>query len=241
MNTIKILHPTYKIITRWIIDLSEQRKGLRVVDYGCGNGYLLDLLPKKAITNYTGFEVNSDSVSVAQKKYKQGKIKFIDFIPGKVPELGPVNSADVLVLIGVLQYMSDKEIAELVSKSKKVLKKNGVFLSSCIVDHWLYKVMDIYKFFLPQRYLNRNKLIKLLDNNGFDIEYQKEKGIFLAPLFSHCLVVFFDALDKLIFRQKGKLGKFGTWFRSFYTPILNLEYKLPIDYGYTLYLRAVNK
>ncbi len=83
---------------------------------------------------------------------------------------------------------------------------------------------------------NRNKIIKLAKQSGLDCIYQKESGLFLGPLFSHNIVLFFDAIDKIVFRTKGRLGFFGKWSRLLSTYILKLEYYIPIDFGYTMYL-----
>jgi hypothetical protein len=48
------------------------------------------------------------------------------------------------------------------------------------------------------------------------------------------LVFFFDAVDFVLFRKKGSLGKLGLWARKIAEPIIAWEYRFQIDYGYCL-------
>ena len=73
---------------------------------------------------------------------------------------------------------------------------------------------------------------------GFNVEYQKESGLILGPLVSHNFTLIPDALDKILFSTKGTLGILGRTFRKISTPLMALEYLVPLDYGYTLYIKA---
>ena len=116
------------------------------------------------------------------------------------------------------------------------MKSKGKIYISCTTDHKLYKILNIYNLFLPSHTNNRSKLISIINKSGLRVKYQKESGLFLGPLFWHNIVVGFDALDKIIFKTKGKLGFFGNISRIIATFLLGFEHFIPFDYGYTLYM-----
>src|SRR5690606_18668508 len=130
----------------------------------------------------------------------------------------------------------DSEIDHVVSEAHRVLRKGGVLVASCVTDHWIYRITNMYQLFFPNRYINRNSLVKQLQAQDLSIEHNEEKGLLIGPLFSHGLVIFFDAIDKLLFRNQGKLGPIGITMRQLFKPLMMLEYQVPIDFGYTLFL-----
>ena len=96
----------------------------------------------------------------------------------------------------------------------------------------------MYQFFLPHKYIIREKLIESLQNDSFTVECQLERGILLAPVFSNIITLFFDAIDRFLLQKRGELGFFGKTIRKLFYPLLALEQKLSIDFGHTLFVRA---
>lgn len=228
-------HPTYKIITSLFKRYSQNHIS-NIVDSGCGNGYLLDLLGVSQVKNYLGYDVSNNAIKEAINKYgKYQNFKFVKIKPNRILP-SPSSKVDAIFSIGVLQYLSDREIVNFFEYSKKNLKKKGKVYVSCTTDHKLYKILNIYNLFLPSHTNNRSKLISIINKKGLRVKYQKESGLFLGPLFWHNIVVFFDALDKIVFRNKGKLGFFGNSSRIIATFLLSFEHFMPFDYGYTLYM-----
>lgn len=232
-------HHTYNLILDLILESFPKEKKLNVLDYGCGSGALLEFFPKNRIGKYTGIDINKDSIDVANKRYGGGKNISFGLISSHEPlNLGKANTVDVVVAVGVLQYMADDQRVNLFQKAESVLRKDGVLVLSCVTDHILYKLMNLYYLFLPHYYINRANLIKQLRQNNFRIVYERERGLIIAPLFSNLIVLFFDTLDKIFFRTRGELGPIGTRIRQLASQIIQWEYKLPIDYGHTLFVKS---
>ncbi len=235
-----MLHPSYEIIL--LLILSFEPKDSVIIDYGCRNGRLLNLLPPKLFKKYSGYDTNKDGIDFAKKKY--GSLQTVNFYnikTGHVPSFGGKNSADFIILIGVLQYMSSKEIDMFINRAKYVLKPGGKIIASCVTDHWFYQKINLYAFFFPNYYINRKKIISNLEINGFKISFARERGLLLGPLFSHGIIIPFDLLDKILFRKKGELGPIGTAIRHLFFPMLKWENTIPIDYGYTFFFVAEKK
>lgn len=232
-----ILNPSYEYISE-LLARHAPKGTLHIIDYGCGNGYLLDVIPSERIENYTGFDVSSDSIRVAQERNLPSRFQFKQIEAGSVPVLGKPSNADVVILVGVLQYLTEKEIKEVIVQAQKVLRPGGVFIASCVVDHPIYVWANLYQFVFPNKYIHRNTLLRMLQEKHFRIEKASEKGLFLNPFVFHGLVIFFDAIDRFLFGVRGRLGFLGTGIRRIVLPLLRLEFKLPFDFGYTLFLVA---
>lgn len=228
-------HPSYTVVQQLM-----QKYVLKkpyIVDYGCGNGVLIDLIGQNVIGQYEGYEVNDNALKEAKRKYgKKAQTHFYKIKPGILPKFGKKSRVDVVVLIGVLQYLTQSEISHVLARAKYVLRPGGVIIASCVTDHWVYRVANLYRFVLPNFYINREKLIKQARTQKFIIAHNQERGLILGPLFSHGIVLVFDAIDKLLFHNRGKLGPIGITIRKLMKPLMYLELLIPIDYGYTLYL-----
>ncbi len=230
-------HPSYRIIIGLYHKFVGKSKKNIVIDSGCGNGYLVDLIGCKNIRYYLGYDVNKNAILFAKKRFK--RCKNVNFSLTKVNDNFPKirnNFSDAIFSIGVLQYLNNTEISDFFRTSKAKLNHKGKIFISCTTDHTFYKWFTLYNFFLPSHVNNRKSLLAIADNAGLKCIFQKESGLFLGPLFSHNLVLIFDILDKLLLRTKGKLGFFGKLSRVISTYIIQFESYLPIDYGYTLYL-----
>lgn len=230
------MHPTYQHILNLLKESFPNNKKINLIDYGCGNGLLLEYLPKEKLSKYHGLDINLDSINYAKDHYKFKKINFELMQQGNVINLGKSNSVDAIILIGVLQYMTQKEIDLFLKEARKVLRKDGIIIISCAVDHVLYRIFNIYRLFLPNNFINKENFLDLVRKSNMKVIYQQEKGIILSPLFSNVVSLFFDILDKLIFRTNGSLGPIGKLSRKIVKPIIEFEYNLPINFGYTLFL-----
>lgn len=227
-----LLNPTYELLLQQIKKDFPHGK-ISIVDYGCGNGYLLELLPLQKIQQYTGWDVNPDSLEVGRKRALPPNFAFRKMTPGKIPNLGGKESVDLVILIGVLQYMTDAETAEFFEHAYRVLKPGGRVIASCVVDRKIYSLTNLYRLMYPNRTLDRSGLEKQLEVEGYKLTTSFERGILINPIFFHGAVLFFDAIDYYVFGTRGRLGLVGKTVRRLVYPFLKLEYLLPIDFGYT--------
>ena len=231
-------HPTYEIMTKLLTSEIAVKKKISILDYGCGSGYLLSILPKVAVKKYCGYETSKSAIDVAKKQFRKQHIASFIYVDTSQKLRLPNRNMDVVIAIGVLQYMSKSQILELISECSKVLKKGGVVLISCVSDHLLYKMINLYGLVIKNSFVNRKWLLECLKKYGFKVKYSQEKGLLFGPLFYHNIVLIFDILDKLLYRTKGTLGPFGKSSRKVAAKIASLENKIPINLGYTLYLKA---
>lgn len=238
MNNALLMHPTY-LFWKGILNNLFKHEKINILDYGCGNGILLDLIDASHIKKYQGYDTSADAVAVGSAKYRDNKkVKLIAIKPDSRTNFGLANSYDLVILIGVFQYLEKAEIEHVIKESKRTLKKGGYLLFSTVLDDNFYKYINLYRFVFPNHYINRTKMDSSLKKAGFKLRVNKARGLILGPLVSHGLVIPFDAIDHYIFGVRGKIGMLGKIVRLITFPFMYLELLLPIDRGYTWYVVA---
>ena len=104
-----------KIVKKFIT-----KNNVNVLDIGCGPAEILDSLTK---VNYFGYDINSNYINYAKKKYKEkGKFFCKKFTSKDIKNL---PKFDYILLLGILHHLNDQEINKLMKLIKKVLKKEG--------------------------------------------------------------------------------------------------------------------
>lgn len=238
-----ILHPTYLF---WISKLNKVKeslgKPLNVLDFGCGNGAIVDLLGVKYFSRYLGMDTSKNSISVGTLNYQKSKrIIFKVIKPGQMPSFGKNDIWDIIILVGVFQYLTDLEINHVINQSRRTLRKGGKLIFSTVLDTPIYRYLNAYQLVFPNRYINRKNLKNKLSISNFKIETDIARGLIIGPLVSHALVIPFDAIDHFVFGVKGKIGLLGKAIRVIMFPLMYLELLVPVDYGYTWYVIANKK
>lgn len=230
--------PTHHFLAEHILSRFPGKKPITIVDYGCGSGALLEYFQPKKIAHYYGLDVNQAGLVEAGQAFPKIKSTYKKITPDTVPTFGSKQSTDVVILIGVWQYLTDQERKQLLIRAYATLKKGGYLLISCAVDHHVYQWFNIYRHFVPHAYVSRKKLLQGISKQGFTTELITEKGFLFAPLFSNVISFFADAADYVLWRKKGTLGPIGQAARTIAHPLIALEFKAPLDYGYTLFVIA---
>lgn len=164
------------------------KNGQRVLDLGCGNARIINLLKDYKI-EYIGCDI-SDSLLNYAKKQQLGKITRADFIEGNMSELHfKKSSFDIIFLIASFHHLRTKrERVELLKKMELWLKPNGVI----IMTNWNLWNKDYFKKYF--RYLfdfNYKKTLK-----DFIVPFRDSKGKILGKRFYHAFRL--GELEKLL-------------------------------------------
>lgn len=95
-------------------------KKLRLLDLGCGNGSLSNVLAQKGY-EVVGVEESAQGVAIAQRNFPN-----VNFMQGSIynlPEDGLKNSFDIAIAVEVIEHLFYPR--DLVRAAKKCLKPNG--------------------------------------------------------------------------------------------------------------------
>jgi len=99
----------------------------RVLDYGCGPGFLLEHLLDQGVDCW-GADASEQAIDSVAEKFKARRnwhgCQFLDGLPSPYPD----KNFDVVVCIETLEHLSDKILASVVDDVKRLLVPGGVAL-----------------------------------------------------------------------------------------------------------------
>jgi len=104
--------------------LNYIRKKDKVLDLGCGNGRLYQILKENQV-DYTGLDISEELIYIAKNKYPEA-----DFIVGDIKKLSFSDSSfDIIFSVASFHHLPDeKSRIEALREMKRVLKKDGKIL-----------------------------------------------------------------------------------------------------------------
>ena len=108
-----------------ISDYLTLRPGMRVIDIGCGPGYILRHLPEGV--DYTGFDIDESYIDHARRAFGHlGQFHCRYFDAAAAREL---EGADVVMMNGVLHHIDDGELQDTLLNVREALASDGVLFT----------------------------------------------------------------------------------------------------------------
>lgn len=113
-----------------IAEYLDLRPGARVIDIGCGPGYILRHLPQGI--DYIGLDIDERSIAFAQARFggerngRRARFEARLFDAAAADELGP---ADAVMMNGVMHHIADGDLAETLGHVRAALKPGGVLFT----------------------------------------------------------------------------------------------------------------
>lgn len=138
-----------------LLSVLPRRQYQRILDVGCGNGFVTERLPGEEII---GIDVSKNAIAHAQKRSKDLKhIKYLQYSLFDLPYLGWSDSFDLIVITGVLypQYIGKSEKLSYIIIDG--LLKSGGHLVSCHIDEWYicrFPYVTLVREYYPYREYN---------------------------------------------------------------------------------------
>lgn len=83
------------------------KKQVKILDAGCGGGYVLHELYTLGFENVWGFDASETGVTLAKTNYSilKNKITVHDAYDSKLPDIFPVNTFDIILSVEVIEHM----------------------------------------------------------------------------------------------------------------------------------------
>jgi SAM-dependent methyltransferase len=134
------------------------RPGMRVIDIGCGPGYILGHLPEGI--DYVGFDIDEAYIDHARRSFgNRGKFYCRYFDAAAAVEFA---GADIVMMNGVMHHIADKELKGNLANVREVLKDDGVLftLDGCYCEGQ----SRLAKWLLDH---DRGEFVR--DQNGYDL------------------------------------------------------------------------
>ncbi len=182
-GSFKALHSFNLIRIEYIKNnFKKSLSDLSILDVGCGGGILCEPLSRLG-AKVTGIDSNEKAIKVAKEhaKMKNLKINYFNTELSLIEE----SSFDIITCMEVLEHVEN--VSKIISISKNILKKNGVFFGSTInktLSSYLFAIFaaenifqivprgtHTWKKFLKPNYLKK----KFLQNDFNDFQVQGVK------------------------------------------------------------------
>lgn len=140
----------------WFLFPGRDLAGWRILDAGCGTGHRLAALAKTyRKTQFTGLDISSSSLAVAQQLAEKHQLGNLSFLEGDIEELATSEQFDLIISTGVIHHLPDP--AGGVKKLSQALSAEGIMLL------WLY-----HRFGEFDRLLQREMVMRLAGTGNFD-------------------------------------------------------------------------
>lgn len=178
--------------------------GDKILDLGCGNGRLLELLKNQEI-DYIGIDSSKRLIEIAKKKYPEAKFQIGDALNLLFPD----NFFDKVFSIAVLHHIPSEDFrVQFLKEVKRVLKPEGIlFLTVWYL--WQKKTAwkDILKFFF----------LKLMGKSKVDFKdifypWKNSQGEAQIQRYFHCFTA--KEIKKLFKRTSFEIKKIRLLKRS---------------------------
>ncbi|MBL7058374.1 class I SAM-dependent methyltransferase [Patescibacteria group bacterium] len=126
----------------FVRDYVKPKQDLRILDVGCGPGYIVEELP---LCDYVGYDINQHYIDFANTKYASKGIFVCKELT--IEEINSMKPFDIVLLNGVLHHLDDTTASHILELSKSALKPDGQLLTmdGCyipgqhFIDHMLQK------------------------------------------------------------------------------------------------------
>ncbi len=129
------------------------KNGDRVLDIGCGNGRLLELLNDKTI-KYLGVDVSEKLIEAARQKYPGNEFLIASALNLPFSD----NSFDKVFLVAVLHNIPSEEFrSQILKEAKRVLKPGGLLILT-VWDVWRKEAIILILKYFFLKLIGRSKL-----------------------------------------------------------------------------------
>src|SRR5260370_11411943 len=144
----------------------ETARGKRVLDVGCGNGYVLSRYARCGAAAY-GIDLTETALTLSRRRFElnglQGEFRSTD--GDTIPY--PDSHFDIVCAMGVLHHVEDPQ--PMIAEMRRVLKPGG----TCILmlyhrDSWKYRVVLPLRCLLDPHYRGKTRQQALNMNDGDD-------------------------------------------------------------------------
>lgn len=170
--------------------------GERVLDIGCGNGKLFEVVRDKKV-DYIGIDNSEKLIEIAKEKYPEAKFQVADALSLPFPN----NFFDKIYSISVLQHIPSEEFRlQFLREAKRILRPEGLFI---------LRVWDLWRRKKGRKLILRYTLLKLIRKSKLDFKdiflpWRNSLGKILIRRYLHCFTKkeLEDLVKKIGFKMK---------------------------------------
>jgi 2-polyprenyl-3-methyl-5-hydroxy-6-metoxy-1,4-benzoquinol methylase len=131
----------------FVLDLCEPIKGLKILDLGCGEGYVGRELKKRGAADILGIDISENMIEKAIQEQERQGIDGLEYKAMDVIDFDITDRYDLVIAMFLFNYLSKEQTLETMKKVFRSLQPGGSFVFS--VPHPLLPFLkkDKYPFY----------------------------------------------------------------------------------------------
>ncbi|MBM3233790.1 class I SAM-dependent methyltransferase [Candidatus Pacearchaeota archaeon] len=158
--------------TQWLLKLSRQKKGKKLLDAGCGIGYFVTMARNLGL-KAEGIDISPEAVKIAKKRGEKvilGDLRKMSF---------KSRSFDIVLAEGSIEHFPETEKA--MSEISRILKKNGIFIGNVPNKFTIFTITKIIQQIFGiwkcgyEKSFTKSRIKNLLEKDFRTIEMKKSK------------------------------------------------------------------
>lgn len=203
----------YTDIDPVIFELARDVKNKKILEIGCGNGYLSRLLAKKG-AKVSGTDLSQKLLDFAIEKEKNNPLG-IKYLRRDAADLKGFKNKSFDIVIANMCLMDVRNVENAIKETSRVLKNNGKFIFS--INHpvffyqkWAYIMRDKKRFFARAvlKYKTPCALKRILWSTGVKVTgYRRPIEEYLKYLKNAGLIL--DDFREIVSKKKLKKAREG--------------------------------
>ncbi|MFX0138983.1 MAG: class I SAM-dependent methyltransferase, partial [Candidatus Hodarchaeota archaeon] len=157
--------------------ISMMNRGSKILDLGCGNGRAVKYFIDREFEG-VGIDLSNEMLKLARENVPKGEFYKKDFTQLDFEN----NSFDAIISFFALNHIEKEKFKQIISKCKKILKKEGFLLLGMVKGTFEGYFKGFYgqKMQLYGASYTKKELFKILESEGYkilkaDIEHFKGK------------------------------------------------------------------
>lgn len=148
---------------RYLPLISEFPKSCKIIEIGCGNGYVMQFLKEQGYTDIYGIDISEEQVNSARAKGLNVEVKNIfEFFESNT------DRYDVIFALDFVEHFAKDELLDLFSGINNLLTDTGVLILHTPNGSGLFPGRIIYGDLTHLSIFNQESLIQILRLTGFD-------------------------------------------------------------------------
>ncbi len=131
-------------------EYARPQAGERILDVGCGPGYILDYLPE---CDFVGIDIDQRYIRYAQRRYpRRGQFLCMELTEDSASQFLPF---DLILCNGLIHHLTDEQTRNLLSLLRRLLRPSGRLMT---LDGCYYPQMSAMSRFLLKH--DRGKYVR---------------------------------------------------------------------------------
>ena len=147
-------------------------KNSKILDFGCGTGYLYSYLKKKIKFNgeYVGYDISNEMIDFAKKKYKKARFENKNIFKDKINE-----RFDYVLINGTFNYRFKKNFSWIKKTLKILFKKTDKAIAFNNITSYVDYKDELLYYAKPEKIFNYCKS-ELTPMDLLRLDYQIKKN-----------------------------------------------------------------